>query len=134
MARSSYSRAQPAFFSWLGTVPYLTRAAIFGTLRSIATFATPGSKIVFDYGISDELIDSNETRTIKKLTALTARRGEPVITRFDPRTLPAEVCDLGFELVEHLLPKEQRERYFANRKDDLQPLTSSFFAYFRVRG
>ena len=37
----------PAFFIWLGVVPYLERAAIAATLDYIAS--VPGSEVVFDY-------------------------------------------------------------------------------------
>ena len=38
----------PTFVSWLGVTPYLTEAAVFETLRYVASFA-PGSEIVFQY-------------------------------------------------------------------------------------
>ena len=38
---------RPAFFQWLGVVPYLTRAAVSATLDFIA--GVPGSEVVFDY-------------------------------------------------------------------------------------
>lgn len=133
LARSSYSSAQPVFFSWLGTSPYLTRDAIFDTLRSIASSALPGSEIVFDYQIPDECVDPSEIQVVKKLRKFTARRGELLKTCFDPGTLPDEICNLGFELVENLSPEGQKARYFAGRSDDLQPLANFYFAHFRVR-
>jgi O-methyltransferase involved in polyketide biosynthesis len=38
----------PAFFIWLGVVPYLARSAIAATLRYIAS--VPESEVVFHYG------------------------------------------------------------------------------------
>jgi methyltransferase (TIGR00027 family) len=38
---------RPAFFHWLGVVPYLPRESISSTLRFIAS--VPGSEVVFDY-------------------------------------------------------------------------------------
>ena len=38
---------RPAFFQWLGVVPYLTREAISPTLDFIA--GVPDSEVVFDY-------------------------------------------------------------------------------------
>jgi methyltransferase (TIGR00027 family) len=134
LARSSYAPGQPAFFSWLGNVGYLTREAIFGTLRSIVSYATPGSGLIFDYAIPDELVDLAELPAIVAVRRFAARRGEPIITSFDPRTLPDEMRDLGFDLVENLSPAEQKARYFANRADGLYPLASTYFVHLRVRG
>jgi methyltransferase (TIGR00027 family) len=64
LARSTYIRRRPAFFSWLGTVHYLTRDAVFGTLGSIASLAAPGSEIVFDYRIPKTLVDPVDLPTL----------------------------------------------------------------------
>jgi hypothetical protein len=47
--RTPYDPAAPTFFAWPGVTAYLTRQAIFETLRSIADLAAPGSRLVFDY-------------------------------------------------------------------------------------
>lgn len=133
LERSSYSREQRTFFSWLGTTVYLSRDAIFRTLESIASFAAPGSEIVFDYAIPRECLDPEDLPMIEELERFTARRGEPIISLFDPETFPQEVCELGFELIENLSPNEQESRYFNGRSDGLRPMPSSYFAHFRVR-
>ena len=132
LARSSYSKERPCFFSWLGVTYYLTGEAIFSTLRSIAAYAKPTSEIVFDYMIPKELLDPLNMQMMKKVERSVARRGEPLVSRFDPLTLPHEVCDLGFELVEHLSPTEQQKRYFADRNDDLVPASFYYFIHFRL--
>jgi len=133
LARSSYSNKKPAFFSWLGTIPYLTSEAVFSTFRSIASYATRGSEIVVDYCIPRELVDPRDLPLGEKIERMVARRGEPHISSFDPRTFPQNICELGFELVEHLHPKEQEKRYFENRKDGLRPISSLYFAHFRLQ-
>jgi methyltransferase (TIGR00027 family) len=133
LARSSYSNGRPVFFSWLGVTPYLTHEAIFNTLRSIATSAKPGSEIVFDYSIPRELIDPADMPIRDWVERSVARQGEPQITAFDPTTLEQAVDDLGFELIEHLSPMEQKERYFAGRKDGLRPALWSYLAHLRSR-
>ena len=87
LKRSSYIREVPAFFSWLGTIHYLTRDAVFKTLRSLASLATPGSEIVLDYIIPDMLMDPKEVKRFNKNRRLTAHLGEPMITYFDPDIL-----------------------------------------------
>lgn len=133
LKHSSYIREVPAFFSWLGTIRYLTRDVVFKTLRSLASLAAPGSEIVLDYTIPDRLMDPKELKRFNKSRRLTARLGEPVITYFDPDTLVTEMEDLCFELIENLSPNERKVRYFANRKDNLIPSGTSNIAHFRVR-
>jgi len=133
LARSSYSNKKPAFFSWLGTIPYLTSEAVFSTFRSITSYATRGSEIVLDYFIPKELVEPSDVPLYEKIERMVARRGEPHTSSFDPRTFPQNVCELGFELVEHLPPTDQEERYFENRKDGLRPASAFYFAHFRLR-
>ncbi len=45
---AGFKPGQPAFFSWLGVVPHLSRDAVLGTLSSIAS--VPGIEVAFDYG------------------------------------------------------------------------------------
>jgi methyltransferase (TIGR00027 family) len=133
LKRSCYIREVPAFFSCLGTIHYLTRDAVFKNLRSLPSLAAPGSEIIFDYSIPDVLINSKELKRVNKARRLFAHHGEPVITHLDPHTLVTEMEVLGLELIENLSPNEQKVRYFANRKDNLIPSGTTYFAHFRVR-
>ena len=47
LAGAGFHQDSPAFFTWLGVVPYLTQDAIGGTLGYIASI--PNSEVVFDY-------------------------------------------------------------------------------------
>ncbi len=132
LSGSLFSQDRPAFFSWLGVVPYLTRNAIFSTLCSLASFSSSGSQLVFDYGIPQEQIKASEQPAIQALRKFTQRRGEPLLTEFDPHTLADDVAACGFELVENLSSTDQMARYFSNRKDYLRPLAGSYFARLRV--
>jgi len=132
LARSTYEAASPAFFSWLGTVPYLTSAAALATLRSIAEYAAPDSEVVFDYLVPDEVLSTADRRVVEKLKAFTSRRGEPLIGTFHPRELESTLSGLGLELVENLCGEEQERRYFSDRDDGLRPLLASCFAHARV--
>ena len=133
LKRSSYIREVPAFFSCLGTIRYLTRDAVFKTLQSLLSLAAPESEIVFDYSIPDVLINPKDLKRFNKNRRLAAHLGEPMITHFDPDILVTEMEDLGFELIENLSPNERKVRYFANRKDNLLPSATTYFAHFRVR-
>jgi methyltransferase (TIGR00027 family) len=133
LEKSSFSRERPAFFSWLGTTLYLSHDAIFGTLGSIASFAAPGSEIVFDYIIAKEFLREGNREVLEELQRRLERMGEPLTAFFDPNTFPQEVCNLGFELIENLSPEDQEARYFKGRADGISPINSaSYFAHFRV--
>jgi methyltransferase (TIGR00027 family) len=47
LSSAGFERTSPAFFSWLGVVPYLTKEAIDNTLSYIASI--PNAEVVFDY-------------------------------------------------------------------------------------
>jgi len=70
----------PAFFIWLGVVPYLGRAAIAATLRYIAS--VPESVVVFDYSEPLENYPPERRAEIVALGAYTAEIGEPWLSHF----------------------------------------------------
>jgi len=133
LKRSSYICEMPTFFSWLGTIHFLTREAVFKTLRSLTSIAAPGSEIIFDYLTPDALLNPKKLKRMNKKWRRFAYHGEPLITFFDPHLLVNEMEDHGLELIENLSPDEQKVRYFANRKDNLIPSGMHYFAHFRVR-
>jgi O-methyltransferase involved in polyketide biosynthesis len=99
----------------------------------LLSLAAPGSEIVFDYSIPDVLINPKDLKRFNKNRRLAAHLGEPMITNFDPDILVTEMEGLGFELIENLSPNERKVRYFANRKDNLLPSATTYFAHFRIR-
>ncbi len=54
----------PAFFSWLGVVPYLTREAFRSTLRFFGGMAA-GSGVVFDYALPREAVDEDRACCVR---------------------------------------------------------------------
>jgi methyltransferase (TIGR00027 family) len=132
LSASSFAKERRAFFSWMGTVSYLTREAIFETLRSVASLAAPGSELVFDFVILPDLLRAEELRVAAKLKRFTRRRGEPLVSFFDPETFPGEVARLGYRVLEVLSPPEQDARYFANRSDDLRSSPGSYFLHLAI--
>jgi methyltransferase (TIGR00027 family) len=113
-----YHAEAPVFFSWLGVTYYLTEEAIFETLRSVAA-AAPGSEIVFEYGLSESLLDEESKRIWMMLQTTVAAQGEPMLSLFEPTTLAAQVKKLGFTQVWDFGPEEANARYFAGRTDGL---------------
>jgi len=131
LRRSSFTPAEPSFFSWLGVVVYLTSDSIDATLRSIQSLAPPGSELVFDYMLPDHLVDSRERGVIDFVRRLGVRRGEPYVSYHEPKHIATALSRRGFRLLEDLSPSSQHARYFAGRNDDLRPWASSHLVHAR---
>jgi len=133
LAKSSFDHNNPVFFSWLGTVHYLSRSAVFKSLASIKSCAQSGSELVFDYGVPENYYSQKARKTVKNLKRYTKYRGEPILSTFDPDIFPQQVSKLGYALMENLSPKEQAKRYFnaTDRADILMP--GSYFVHFRLQ-
>lgn len=128
LSRTPYDPSLPAFFSWLGVTMYLTGEAIRATLRSLRGRSVPGSQLVFDY-IDRAVFDpANQSPARARLFEIVRRAGEPMIFGFDPAALEAELAGLGFRLLEDLGPEAQKERYYRNRSDGLQPTATAHLA------
>jgi methyltransferase (TIGR00027 family) len=117
LAAQGFRRDAPAFFAWLGVVPYLTRPAAFATLGFIASMPT-GSGVIFDYTIPREMMGQAEQAAFDLLAARVARAGEPFRLSFDPAQLEIELRTLGFSSMEDLDVGALRQRWFAVNPDE----------------
>jgi methyltransferase (TIGR00027 family) len=132
LARSSFCRERRAFFSWLGTVPYLSEDAVFSVLSALSSLASGESQLVFDYAVPEALIDEADRRAVARLRRFTDRRGEPLVTFFEPAALCERVSELGYRVLENLAPSEQNRRYFSDRSDGLRALSGSYYLHLSV--
>jgi methyltransferase (TIGR00027 family) len=114
LAQSGFRVDQPAFFQWLGVVPYLTRQAISDTLDFIA--GIPRSEFVFDYAEPFENYPPDRRGHIIGVAERAAARGEPWLSHFDPAELAKLLYDKGFALVEDLGVAELSDRYYGALK------------------
>jgi methyltransferase (TIGR00027 family) len=112
-------RPAPAFFSWLGVTPYLSRAAFDETIRFIA--AVPcASGVVFDYAIPPAQMNLAQRFIYGVMAQRVAKAGEPFQLWFDPPQLAAELRAAGFTRIEDLDARAIDARYFAGRRDGLR--------------
>lgn len=83
------------FFSWLGVAAYLTRPVIAATLRAVAGLPG-GAEIVFDYGepLANRAPELRAQEALRE--ARVAAVGEPILSRFEPAELDAELRAAGF--------------------------------------
>jgi len=98
LARAGFQQDHPAFFQWLGVVPYLTREAISATLDFVARI--PGSAVVFDYTEPFENHSPGPRARLMATAEQAAARGEPWLSFFDPRELATLLRDKGFADIE----------------------------------
>jgi methyltransferase (TIGR00027 family) len=119
LRRAGFKADEPAYFSMLGVVVYLTRDAAISTLKFVASLPS-GTEIVFDYAISPSALSESDRRVHDDTTRVVAARGEPWLSYFAPATLAAELRAAGFTSVEDLGPDEIQERYFKGRTDGLR--------------
>jgi methyltransferase (TIGR00027 family) len=113
-----FNASQPAFFSWLGVTPYLTREACMTTLSWIATMP-PVSGVVFDFAVDRALLNAGQRMALEALSKRVAAAGEPLQLFFDPAKLRDELKSLGFRRTEFLQGAQINARYFQDRADGL---------------
>ncbi len=129
LSKTSFNRAQPTFFSWLGVTMYLTRAANMAALKSIVACSAPGSELVFSYidqklfqpeGAAAAALFAELEQTVKSV-------GEPFVSGFHPADLADDIRHLGLELVEDLNDFQLVERYDPAGVNGLKPARSKSY-------
>jgi methyltransferase (TIGR00027 family) len=119
LANAGFNAAAPAFFSMLGVAVYLTKPALFQTLRSIIALER-GTEIVFSYGVPSAML-TDAQRSAREAGARRASDiGEPWLSYYEPESLAAELERLGFSTTLDFGPDEANARYFSNRADGLR--------------
>jgi methyltransferase (TIGR00027 family) len=120
LAAAGFREDRPAFFSWLGVVPYLSRETVFATLEFIAGLPL-GSGLVFDYAIPRELLTEREQTAFDQLAERVARAGEPFRSFFDPEKLTEDLRGMGFSAVADLDGAAIRERWSGEPAREQRP-------------
>jgi methyltransferase (TIGR00027 family) len=133
LARSSFDKARRTFFSWLGVTVYLTREANWATLRAIASCAPSGSELVFTY-VDDAVFgaDFAATASFRELRRSVASVGESFLSGFNPKTLAAELSDVGLQLLEDLDGNQMVARYDRAGANGLQSNEAAHIAHARI--
>jgi methyltransferase (TIGR00027 family) len=114
LAAAGFRFDRPAYFQWLGVVPYLTREAIVATLDFIAGIS--GSEVVFDYAEPFENLSPAVRANVMAVAARTASLGEPWLSLFDPAEMSSLLNERRFAHTEDLSRAEIADRYYGDLK------------------
>jgi methyltransferase (TIGR00027 family) len=131
LRKAGFDASEPAFFSCLGVIQYLTLPAIDATLRVVAALPSP-STIVLGFIIPDIDLQPEEAAAVRQVADDAARAGEPWLTRISPRDLAFRLTELGFRKVTHLSPEEANALYFVRRRDGLRAPHAAQLMYART--
>jgi len=110
---------RPAFFGWLGVIPYLTLNAFRTTLETIVQLPA-GSAVGFDYALAPETLSTLGRRAFDALAGRVAAAGEPFQLFFTPDSLETELRRAGFQRIEQLDYEQLNDLYFKDRADGLK--------------
>jgi methyltransferase (TIGR00027 family) len=113
---AGFNHGAPAFFAWLGVVPYLTLEAFRATLSFISG-RSPGSGLTLDYGQPRSVLPLLERLALDSLASRVEKAGEPFRLFFTPADIAAELA--LFHNIEDLGAAEINARYFSGRSDHL---------------
>ncbi len=113
---AGFDRGAPAFFAWLGVVPYLTLTAFRATTGFISG-QPQGTGMVLDYGQPRGVLPPLEQLAHDSLASRVALAGEPFQLFFTPQEIAAELG--AFRKIEDVGAAEINARYFAGRGDSL---------------
>src|SRR5262245_53012499 len=106
---AGFQPKSPAFFTWLGVVPYLTQDAIGSTLDYMASI--PNSEVVFDYMEPPQAFAEEMRELVAKRTEHLEKIGERWASRFEPAGIEAILRSHGFCDIEDINFQEIRSRF-----------------------
>ena len=76
LAAAGFDASRPAFFGWLGVIPYLPLETFRATLGTIARLPA-GSGVSFDYAVAPETLSAVGRTAFDALAGRVAAAGEP---------------------------------------------------------
>ena len=106
---AGFQQNSPAFFTWLGVVPYLTEEAIVSTLDYMASI--PNSEVVFDYMESAQGFSEEMKELVTKRTEHLEKIGERWASRFEPAGMAEILSAHRFCNIEDINFQEIRSRF-----------------------
>src|SRR5262245_28001582 len=109
LAGAGFQQNSPAFFTWLGVVPYLTQDAIGSTLDYMASIRN--SEVVFDYMESPQAFSEGIREFVAKRAEQLEKINERWASRFEPAGMAAMLRARGFCDIEDIDFQEITSRF-----------------------
>jgi methyltransferase (TIGR00027 family) len=109
LAGAGFQQDSPAFFTWLGVVPYLTQDAIGCTLDYMASIQN--SEVVFDYMEPPQAFSEEMRELITERTEQLEKIDERWASRFEPAGMAAILRSHGFCDIEDINFQEITSRF-----------------------
>src|SRR5215469_17075195 len=106
---AGFQQSSPAFFTWLGVVPYLTQEAIGSTLEYLASIQK--SEVVFDYMEQPQAFSEEMRELVTKRTEQLEKTDERWASRFEPAGIAAILRSHGFCDIEGINFQEITSRF-----------------------
>lgn len=120
LTRAGFDATQPAIVASTGVSMYLTRDAIFATLRQVASLAS-GSTLAMTFLLPLEMMAPEVQPGFQMAEKGARASGTPFLSFFTPTEMLALAREAGFAKVEHVSAEALAERYFSGRSDGLRP-------------
>jgi O-methyltransferase involved in polyketide biosynthesis len=120
----------PAFFTWLGVVPYLTQDAIGRTLKYMASIHN--SEVVFDYTEPPDAFSEEMRAMVTRRAEQLEKIGERWTSQFEPGVVATILRSHGFCDIEDITFQEIRTR-FGHAVQGLAPLQAALHVIHAVR-
>jgi methyltransferase (TIGR00027 family) len=109
LVAAGFQQNSPAFFTWLGVVPYLTQDAIGRTLDYMSSIQN--SEVVFDYVEPPEAFSEELKQLEKERTEQLKKMDERSVSRFQPAGIAAILRSHGFCAIEDIHFQEIASRF-----------------------
>jgi methyltransferase (TIGR00027 family) len=123
LAGAGFQQNSPAFFTWLGVVPYLTQEAIVSTLNYMASIQN--SEVVFDYMEPLQAFSEGMRESVTKRTEQLEKMNERWTSRFEPAGMAAILRAHGFSDIDDISFREIKSR-FGRAVQGLAPVQAGF--------
>jgi methyltransferase (TIGR00027 family) len=109
LVAAGFQQNSPAFFTWLGVVPYLTQDAIGRTLGYLSSIQN--SEVVFDYMEPPEAFSEELRQVEKERTEQLEKINERSVSRFERASIAAMLRSHGFFAIENINFQEIASRF-----------------------
>lgn len=119
LLEARFNPAEPAFFSWLGVVPYLTFEGFRATIATIGRLPAR-TAMSFDYAFPPETLSPKRRKVFDTLSKRVEAAGEPLRLFFTPGDMERELHAAGFSRIEQFDTERMNQAYFKDRADGLK--------------